>query len=130
MATTMAIGEKISRYWDWAKGAKDIAQYLIWLSTLIGGGGLIVYLGSITTWAVWLGPLGWALIAVGAMLFVSIAYYLWTLASTQRSIDTYVRAKIEARGLIYPSSIIHSFFQLKMFTSRIVNYWDQPASPF
>lgn len=95
----MAWADKISRYWQWAKQAKDIIQYLIWLSTLIGGAGLMVYLGSITSWAVWLGPLGGALIAIGAMLLVSVAYYLWTLATTQRSMEAFAKAKIESKGI-------------------------------
>lgn len=87
------------RIWAFAKGAKDIVQYALWLSSFIGGGGLMIYFASITKWAIWLGPLGWALIAIAAMLLVMIGYYIWTVANSRRALNEYVRAKIDARGV-------------------------------
>jgi len=54
------------------------------------------YLGSITEWAKWIGPLGWAASAVVIMLLVSAGFAIWSWASVKKGGLDLAKSKILA----------------------------------
>jgi hypothetical protein len=81
--------------WTWDRVANNWPGIIIF----VGGSGLMTWLASLTEWAKWLGPLGWVLIAIIAMLIFNIALLLWGVAADKRLLRHFTRAKIEAKAL-------------------------------
>jgi hypothetical protein len=67
--------------------------------TWVAGGGLMFYLGSITEWAKAFGPLGWALIAVGAATLLSFGYWVLAKAINGTALRKFAQDKISARAI-------------------------------
>lgn len=58
----------------WELATNNATTILIWL----GGTGLMFYVASITEWLRVIGPFGWTVAAVAAMLVVSISFATWS----------------------------------------------------
>jgi hypothetical protein len=79
----------------WDLASNNSGALFLWLT----GSGLMFYLGSITEWAKWLGPLGWALIAIAATGVVTVCYSLIINAANGNAMRKFTEGKIQAQGV-------------------------------
>jgi hypothetical protein len=90
---------RIKKIWDLAKIGKDAVTYVLWLVSFVGWSAVMLYLGKITPWANYFGPLGLVLISVVSALLLSVAYLMFAYARNTRAIAKFSEKKAAAGAI-------------------------------
>jgi hypothetical protein len=90
---------RIERFWGLAKSFKDAWTFGVWLWTLLGLSGFVIYLATITEWARAAGPLGWALMAILTVFVVCAGYALFWYAVKTHAFARYMKLKVESSSV-------------------------------
>jgi hypothetical protein len=104
---------RIKRLWTFAKGARDVMQYLIWLGSFVGWGTIMVYLGTLTGWTVAIGPLGIALIVAASFLILCAGYALYAYARRERAVAKFAELNA-ASGAVNVLAPIHQHERIEL----------------